>query len=144
MQVVWRVPHSNPTLCNKICLNFLHSQVVVASAQITCQFSLLNFLPTAREGIVFTCVCHSVHNQPYGYSVTAHPYHSAVGTHPTGMLSCLFCTSAVLLSFSNLFLLLSFFSSLFLSSSVSSIFFVLSFCFLFLYCLRVFCVFLWK
>ena len=30
-------------------------------------------LPTAREGNVFTLVCDSVHNRPYGYSVTAHP-----------------------------------------------------------------------
>ena len=30
-------------------------------------------LPTAREGNVFTGVCHSVHNWPHGYSVTAHP-----------------------------------------------------------------------
>ena len=29
-----------------------------------------------------------VHNQPHGYSVTAHPCYGAVGTHPTGMLSC--------------------------------------------------------
>ena len=46
-------------------------------------------LPTAREGNVFTGVCHSVHNRPHGYSVTAHPCHGTVGTHPTGMLSCL-------------------------------------------------------
>ena len=45
-------------------------------------------LPTAREGYVFTGVCHSVHNQPHGYSVTAHHCYSAVGTHPTGMISC--------------------------------------------------------
>ena len=30
-------------------------------------------LPTAREGYVFTGVCHSVHNRPYGHSATAHP-----------------------------------------------------------------------
>ena len=30
-------------------------------------------LPTAREGNVFTGVCHSVHNRPHAYSVTAHP-----------------------------------------------------------------------
>ena len=41
-------------------------------------------LPTAREGYVFTGVCHSVLNRPYGKSVT----YDAVGTHPTGMLSC--------------------------------------------------------
>ena len=29
-------------------------------------------LPTARKGNVFTGVCHSVHNWPHGYSVTAH------------------------------------------------------------------------
>ena len=46
------------------------------------------FLPTAREGNVFTGVCHSVHNRPHVYSVTAHPCYSVVGTHPTGMLSC--------------------------------------------------------
>ena len=38
-------------------------------------FDLL-FLPTAREGNGFRGVCYSVHNQPYGYSATAHPcYH---------------------------------------------------------------------
>ena len=41
------------------------------------------FLPTAREGYIFTGVCHSVHNRPYGKSVT----YGAVGMHPTGMLS---------------------------------------------------------
>ena len=46
-------------------------------------------LPTAREDNVFTSVCHSVHNRPHVYSVTAHPCYSTVGTHPTGMLSCL-------------------------------------------------------
>ena len=54
-------------------------------------------LPTAREGNVLTGVCHSVHNRPSGYFVTAHPCwllgHCSpllqrVGTHPTGMLSC--------------------------------------------------------
>ena len=30
-------------------------------------------LPTAREGNVFTSVCHSVHNQPHAYLITAHP-----------------------------------------------------------------------
>ena len=30
-------------------------------------------LPTARKGNVFTRICDSVHNQPHGYSVTAHP-----------------------------------------------------------------------
>ena len=30
-------------------------------------------LPTAREGNVFTGVCHSVHNWPHAYLVTAHP-----------------------------------------------------------------------
>ena len=49
---------------------------------------VLWLLPTAREGNVFTGVCHSVHNRLHGYSVTAHPCYSAVGTHPTGMLSC--------------------------------------------------------
>ena len=54
----------------------------------------LPFLPTAREGNVFTGVRHSVHNRPHAYSVTAHPCwlfvhcYGAVGTHPTGMLSC--------------------------------------------------------
>ena len=43
------------------------------------------FLPTGREGYIFTGVCHSVHNRPYGQSVT----YSAVGTHPTGILFCL-------------------------------------------------------
>ena len=46
------------------------------------------FLPTAREGNVFIGVCHSVHNRPHGYSVTANPCYNAVGTHPTGMISC--------------------------------------------------------
>ena len=51
--------------------------------------SLMNWLlPTAREGNVFTGICHSVHNRPHGYLVTVHPCYSAVGTHPTGMLSC--------------------------------------------------------
>ena len=45
-------------------------------------------LLTAREGNVFTSICHSVHNWPHGYSATAHPCYSAVGTHPTGVLSC--------------------------------------------------------
>ena len=40
------------------------------------------FLPTARECNVFSGVCHSVHNRPRGYSVTAHPCYSAIGTHP--------------------------------------------------------------
>ena len=30
-------------------------------------------LLTAREGNVFTGFCHSVHNRPLAYSVTAHP-----------------------------------------------------------------------
>ena len=47
-----------------------------------------SYLPTTREGNVFTGVCHSVHNRPHGYSITAHPGYSVVGTHPTGMLSC--------------------------------------------------------
>ena len=34
-------------------------------------------------------VCHSVHNRPHGYSITAYPCYGTVGTHPTGMLSCL-------------------------------------------------------
>ena len=34
---------------------------------------MLFLLPTAREGYVFTGVCHSVHNRPYGHSVTAYP-----------------------------------------------------------------------
>ena len=45
-------------------------------------------LPTAREANVFTGVCHSVHDRPHGYPVTAHPCYGAIGTHPTGMLSC--------------------------------------------------------
>ena len=36
------------------------------------EYFIIKFLPTAREGNVFTRVCDSVHNQPYGYSVTAH------------------------------------------------------------------------
>ena len=43
-------------------------------------------LPTTREGNVFTGVCHSVRNRPYGYLVTAHPCYCAVGTHHTGFL----------------------------------------------------------
>ena len=31
------------------------------------------FVPTAREGNVYTRVCDSGHNQPHGASVTAHP-----------------------------------------------------------------------
>ena len=50
--------------------------------------SAMSLLPIAREGNVFTGVCHSVHNRPYGYSITAHPCYGAVATHPTGMLSC--------------------------------------------------------
>ena len=34
---------------------------------------LFLFLLTAREGNVFTGVCHSVHNRAHVYSVTAHP-----------------------------------------------------------------------
>ena len=36
------------------------------------------FLPTSREGNVFTGICHSVHNRPHGNSVTAHPCYSTV------------------------------------------------------------------
>ena len=50
---------------------------------------LIPSLPTAREGNIFTGVCHSVHNLPHGYSVTAHPCYGAAGMHHTGMLSCL-------------------------------------------------------
>ena len=32
-----------------------------------------SLLPTAREGNVFTGICHSVHNWPHDYLVTAHP-----------------------------------------------------------------------
>ena len=31
-------------------------------------------------------MCHSVHNTPHGYSVTAHPCYGVVGAHSTGML----------------------------------------------------------
>ena len=56
---------------------------------------LLILLPTARDN-VFTGVCHSVHNWPHAYSVSAHPCwllshftcFSAVGMHPTGILTC--------------------------------------------------------
>ena len=54
----------------------------------------LKFLPTLREGNVFTGVCHSVYSRSHAYSVTAHlvgysvTCYGAVGTHPTGMLSC--------------------------------------------------------
>ena len=38
----------------------------------------------ARRDAVFTGVSHSVHNQPYGHSVTAHhPCYGAFDTHPT-------------------------------------------------------------
>ena len=47
-----------------------------------------HFLLTAREGNVFTRVCHSVYNRAYSYSFTAHPCYRVVGTHPTGILSC--------------------------------------------------------
>ena len=56
--------------------------------------SLIHLLLTAREGNVFTGVCHSVHNRPYGHSVTAHACwllghcYGEVGMHPTGMHSC--------------------------------------------------------
>ena len=48
----------------------------------------LIFLPTVREGNVFTGVRQSVHNRPDGYSVTARPCYSVVGMHPTGILPC--------------------------------------------------------
>ena len=54
----------------------------------------LTLLPTAREGNVFTGICYSVHNLPYGHLVTAHPCwllshcYGAVCMHPNGMLSC--------------------------------------------------------
>ena len=41
-----------------------------------------------KKGNDFTGVCHSVHNRPHGYLVTAYPCYSAAGTHPTRMLSC--------------------------------------------------------
>ena len=47
-------------------------------------------LLTAREGNVFTSICHSVHNWPHGYLVTAHSYYSTVGTHLTGVHSVFF------------------------------------------------------
>ena len=50
--------------------------------------AIMFLLPTAREGNVFTGVCHSVHNRPHGYSFTAHPCYGAGGMHPTGMHSC--------------------------------------------------------
>ena len=53
-----------------------------------CSHLTVAFLPTAREGNVSTGVCHSFHNRPHDYSVTAGPCYSAVGTHPVGMLSC--------------------------------------------------------
>ena len=51
-------------------------------------FTVPPFLPTAREGNVFTDICHSVHNRTHGYWFTTHPCYGAVSTHPTGMLSC--------------------------------------------------------
>ena len=57
--------------------------------------TMLSLLPTAKEGNVFISVCHSVHDQPHAYSVTAHPCwllghcYITVGSHATGMLSCL-------------------------------------------------------
>ena len=44
----------------------------------------------ARKGNVFIGLCHSVQNQPHGYSFTAHHCYGAVGTHPTRMLFCLY------------------------------------------------------
>ena len=52
------------------------------------QLNNLLLLPTAREGNVFTGICHSVYNRPCGYLFTTHPCYGAVGMHPTGMLSC--------------------------------------------------------
>ena len=47
-----------------------------------------DILPTTRESIVFTGVCHSVHDRLYAGSVAAHPCDGAVGRHTTGMLYC--------------------------------------------------------
>ena len=60
---------------------------IITSRQRSCR-KILKILPTAREPHVFRVVCHSVHNLPHGYSVTAHPYYGAVGRHPTRMLFC--------------------------------------------------------
>ena len=62
----------------------------------TDSYTHIFLLPTAREGNVFTRVCHSVHNRSHGYSVTAHPCYSVVGMHSTGMLSCVFIINRIL------------------------------------------------
>ena len=77
------------------------NQIKVETGQIHgwrnwCAESVQNcLLPTAREGNVFLSTCHSVHNRPHAYLVTAHPCwllghcYITVGSHATGMLSCL-------------------------------------------------------
>ena len=46
-----------------------------------------NYYRPRSEGNVFTGVCHSVHNRPYGCLMRPLG-HCVVGMHPTGMLSC--------------------------------------------------------
>ena len=63
-------------------------------------FTVPPFLPTTREGNVFTGVCDPVHNRSHGYLFTTHPCYCAVGTHPTGMLSwIMFCLHPSMLFF---------------------------------------------
>ena len=50
-----------------------------------------SYLPTVREGNVFTGVCQSFcSQQPLGYSFTAHACYGVARTHSTGVLSCFF------------------------------------------------------
>ena len=49
---------------------------------------LLFYRPQGKVIFSQVSVSHSVHNQPHGYSVTAHPCYDVVDTRPTGMLSC--------------------------------------------------------
>ena len=75
--------HWHRDTLENVMLRYNKYDVISNNGQTYCRFSL-----KAREGNVFIGVCHSVHNLPHGYSVTAHPCYSAVGTYRTGMLSC--------------------------------------------------------
>ena len=57
-------------------------------SSLKCSLCSALYLPTVKEGNVFTGVCRSGHNPPHGYWFTAHPCYGMVGMHPTGMLSC--------------------------------------------------------
>ena len=61
---VTQVYTSSKLILKKTTLDDFHFSVTL--------FSLM-FLPTAREGNVFTRVCDSVHNRSHGYLVIAHP-----------------------------------------------------------------------